>query len=35
MWKKILVPLDGSDLAELALPYAEELANALSPRLSC
>jgi nucleotide-binding universal stress UspA family protein len=28
MWKKILVPLDGSDLAELALPYAEELANA-------
>jgi nucleotide-binding universal stress UspA family protein len=28
MWKKILVPLDGSDLAELALPCAEELANA-------
>jgi len=28
MWKKILVPLDGSDLAEMALPYAEELANA-------
>ena len=28
MWKKILVPLDGSNLAELALPYAEELANA-------
>jgi nucleotide-binding universal stress UspA family protein len=28
MWKKILVPLDGSDLAELALPYAEELAKA-------
>jgi nucleotide-binding universal stress UspA family protein len=28
MWKKILVPLDGSDLAELALPYAEELATA-------
>jgi nucleotide-binding universal stress UspA family protein len=28
MWKKILIPLDGSDLAELALPYAEELANA-------
>jgi nucleotide-binding universal stress UspA family protein len=27
MWKKILVPLDGSDLAELALPYAEELAT--------
>jgi len=29
MWKKILVPLDGSNLAELALPYAEELAAAL------
>lgn len=28
MWEKILVPLDGSDLAELALPYAEELAAA-------
>ena len=28
MWKKILVPLDGSELAELALPYAEELAAA-------
>ena len=28
MWKKILVPLDGSDLAELALPYAQELASA-------
>lgn len=26
MWQKILVPLDGSDLAELALPYAQELA---------
>jgi len=30
MWKKILVPLDGSNLAELALPYAEELAAALN-----
>ena len=30
MWKKILVPLDGSDLAELALPYAGELATAFS-----
>ena len=29
MYKKILVPLDGSDLAEIALPYAEELAGAL------
>lgn len=30
MWEKILVPLDGSDLAELALPYAEELAGAFN-----
>jgi nucleotide-binding universal stress UspA family protein len=30
MWQKILVPLDGSDLAELALPYAEELAIAFN-----
>lgn len=29
MYDKILVPLDGSDLAEIALPYAEELAGAL------
>jgi nucleotide-binding universal stress UspA family protein len=29
MWERILVPLDGSNLAELALPYAEELAAAL------
>ena len=28
IWEKILVTLDGSDLAELALPYAEELAAA-------
>jgi nucleotide-binding universal stress UspA family protein len=27
MYKKILVPLDGSKLAECALPYAEELAK--------
>jgi nucleotide-binding universal stress UspA family protein len=33
MWKKILVPLDGSDLAELALPYAEELANAFKAEI--
>ena len=30
MWEKILVPLDSSDLAELALPYAEELAAAFN-----
>jgi nucleotide-binding universal stress UspA family protein len=28
MFQKILVPLDGSKLAECALPYAEELAKA-------
>ena len=27
MFKRILVPLDGSELGELALPYAEELAG--------
>ena len=29
MYEKILVPLDGSKLAEVALPYAEELAGKL------
>lgn len=29
MLKRILAPLDGSELAELALPYAEELAGTL------
>ncbi len=33
MWEKILVPLDGSDLAELALPYAEELAIAFNSEI--
>jgi len=28
MYKRILVPLDGSDLSESALPYARQLANA-------
>jgi len=27
MFKRILVPLDGSELAEIALPYAEEIAG--------
>ncbi len=27
MYEKILVPLDGSELAEVALPYVEELAQ--------
>jgi nucleotide-binding universal stress UspA family protein len=30
MYKRILVPLDGSELAEKALPYAEELAAKLN-----
>jgi len=30
MYKKIVVPLDGSELAERALPYAEELAEKFS-----
>jgi nucleotide-binding universal stress UspA family protein len=33
MWKKILVPLDGSDLAELAFPYAQELASTFNSEL--
>ncbi|GAI28853.1 unnamed protein product, partial [marine sediment metagenome] len=30
VYERILVPLDGSRLAELALPYAEELAGTFS-----
>lgn len=33
MFKRILVPLDGSELAELALPYALELAQKFDSRL--
>jgi len=33
MWEKILVPLDGSELAELAFPYAEELARAFGSEI--
>jgi nucleotide-binding universal stress UspA family protein len=33
MWERILVPLDGSSLAELALAYAEELAIAFASEL--
>jgi nucleotide-binding universal stress UspA family protein len=29
MYKKILIPLDGSPLAEAVLPHAQELANSL------
>ena len=34
MWEKILVPLDGSDLAEIALPYAEKLAVAFGSEVA-
>ncbi len=34
MWKRILVPLDGSNLAELALAYAEELAIAFNSEVT-
>ena len=30
MFERILLPLDGSEVAEIALPYAEELASRLS-----
>jgi len=34
MFSRILVPLDGSSLAELALPYAEELAEAFDSEIT-
>jgi len=34
MFKQILIPLDGSRFAELALPYAEELATALNSEVT-
>ena len=33
MYEKILVPLDGSELAQIALPYAEKLAKALGSQI--
>ena len=33
MYKRIMVPLDGSDLAQTALPHALELCRALSATL--
>ena len=33
MFNRILVALDGSELSESALPYAEELAGALNPEV--
>lgn len=34
MYEKILVPLDGSEIAEVALPYAEELAGRLGSEIT-
>ncbi len=34
MYKKLLVPLDGSKLAEVVLPYAEELASRLNAKIT-
>jgi nucleotide-binding universal stress UspA family protein len=34
MYNKVIVPLDGSPLAEVALPYAEEVAGKLGTRIS-
>ncbi len=34
MYEHILVPLDGSDLAEAAVPYAEEIARAFGSKVA-
>jgi nucleotide-binding universal stress UspA family protein len=34
MYNKIVVPLDGSPLAEVALPYAEEVAGKLGKKIT-
>jgi len=34
MYEKIVVPLDGSEIAEVALPYAEELAGRLGSEIT-
>ena len=33
MYERILVPLDGSELAQISLPYAEKLAKALGSQI--
>ena len=33
MYKKVLVPLDGSDVAEMTLPYAEEISARMNARM--
>lgn len=34
MFERILLPLDGSELAEMALPYGQELATRLGSELT-
>ena len=34
VYKKIVIPLDGAELAEVVLPYAGELASRLKTELS-
>ena len=34
MFERILLPLDGSELAEMAIPYAEELASSFSSEIT-
>jgi len=34
MYEKTLVPVDGSELTEVALPYAEELASKLKTEVA-
>jgi len=34
MYEKTLVPVDGSELTEVALPYAEELASRLKTEVA-
>ena len=34
MYEKALVPVDGSELTEVALPYAEELASRLKTEVA-
>jgi len=33
MYERIFIPLDGSKLAEVALPYIEELVSKVAPAL--
>ena len=33
MFERILLPLDGSELAEMSIPYAEELAGSFNSEI--